>query len=275
MEVPMKDKFLIGELANLFNVSTDTLRHYDRINLLKPEHNIDNKYRYYSIRNFFKLSRILFFKNLDISLSEIKKYMSNKNTPNLVTLLKRKEEELDAKINTLINLKKKITSKLELLENIEQEMNVIKVRRIPERRGVFLDICDTKDDSEIKQSFKRNEQFLKLSSWLIEGQIYTSLSLDSMNQQLFNNFRYFIEIVSIEYAQHEQLRIIPETDYACVVFSGSYSAIEQHYRTLIQWIHDNHYVVIGDSIEKNIVDYDFADSENEYVSEIQIPIKKY
>jgi effector-binding domain-containing protein len=31
---------------------------------------------------------------------------------------------------------------------------------------------------------------------------------------------------------------------------------------------------LGDSIEKNIVDYDFSDSENEYVSEIQIPIRK-
>ena len=270
----MKDKFLIGELAKLFNISTDTLRHYDKIDLLKPEYDSENKYRYYSVRNFFKLSRVLFFKNLDISLNDIKKYMSNKNTTNLLNLLNRKEEEIDIKINKLINLKKKINNKLELLENIKEEMNVVKVKRLPERRGVFLDINNSKDDFEIKESFKKNEQYLKLSSWLIEGQIYTSLSMENIMNKNFNKFRYFIEIVSIEDSMHKQLKVISENDYACIVFLGPYSDIEKHYRFLVKWIDENGYEILGDSIEKNIVDYDFSDCEKEYVSEIQIPIKK-
>ncbi|MBU3145793.1 GyrI-like domain-containing protein [Clostridium sp. CF012] len=270
----MEDKFLIGELSKLFNISTDTLRHYDKIDLLKPEYDTKNKYRYYSIRNFFKLSRILFLKNLDISLNDIKKYMINKNTSNLVTLLKGKEEEIDTKINKLINLKKKINDKLEILESIKEEMNVVKIKRLTERRGVFLDTNNSKDDSEIKESFKNSEQYLKLSSWLIEGQLYASLSIENIIKKNFNRVRYFIEIVSIENSLHKQLKIIPENDYACIVFSGPYRDIEKHYRFLIGWIEKNGYQILGDSIEKNIVDYDFADSEEEYVSEIQIPIKK-
>lgn len=270
----MKDKFLIGELARLFNISTDTLRHYDRIGLLKPEQDDGNKYRYYSIRNFFSLSRILFFKSLDISLTDIKSYMSRKNASNLKMLLRRKESELDSKIHSLINLKNKITNKLELLEDIEAQMDVIVVKRIPRRKGVFLDIGNNKDESAMKQSFKRHEQVLHLSSWLIEGQIYTSLALESMRAERFNQFRYFIEIVSVDDKEYDQLCDIPESDYACVVFSGPYQGIEQHYRTLIEWIGNNGYEVAGDSIEKNIVDYDFADDEKEYISEIQIPIMK-
>ena len=270
----MKDKFLIGELSKLFNISTDTLRHYDKIDLLKPDYDTENKYRYYSIRNFFKLSRILFFKNLDISLNDIKKYMGNKNATNLLTLLKRKEEEIDIKINKLINLKKKINNKLELLESIKEEMNVVKIKKLPERIGVFLDINNSKDDCEIKQSFKKSEQYLKLSSWLIEGQVYTSLSIENIVEKNFNRFRYFIEIVSIENSLQKQLKVIPENDYACIIFSGPYRDIEKHYRFLIQWIDENGYEILGGSIEKNIVDYDFADCEKEYVSEIQIPIKK-
>ena len=271
----MKDKFLIGELSKLFNISTDTLRHYDKIDLLKPEYHNENKYRYYSVRNFFKLSRILFFKNIDISLNDIKKYMSNKNATNLLNLLKSKGEEIDTKINKLINLKMKINNKLEILESVKQEMNVVRVKRIPERIGIFLDINNSKDDSEIKQSFKKSEQYLKLSSWLIEGQVYTSLSIDNIIKKNFNRFRYFIEIVSVENSLYKQLKVIPENEYACVVFLGPYRDIEKHYRFLIQWIDEKGYRIIGDSIEKNIVDYDFADSENEYVSEIQIPIKRF
>lgn len=270
----MKDKFLIGELSKIFNISTDTLRYYDRIDLMKPEYDENNDYRYYSIRDFFKLSRILFFKNLDISLREIKNYMGNKNTNNLLRLLKKKEEEIDIKINRLVNLKRTIQTKLELLENIEGKLNHINIKQIPQRIGAFIDVNDVESDYEIKQTFKMNEKYLKISSWLIEGQIYTSLSKENMDQGILNKFRYFVEIVPIDPALYEQLKIFPENAYVCMAFLGPYRDMGKHYQLLIQWIEDNGYQIAGDSIEKNIVDYDFSDSENEYISEIQIPIVK-
>ncbi|MCB2311389.1 MerR family transcriptional regulator [Clostridium tagluense] len=270
----MKDTFLIGELAKLFNISTDTLRHYDKIDLLKPNCDVENKYRFYSVRNFFKLSRILFFKNLDISLNDIKKYMNNKNTNNLMTLLKNKEEEIDVKINKLVNLKNKINTKLELLGNIKHELNIVKIKRLPQRIGVVLDIKDSKNEYELKECVKKNEKYLKLSSWLIEGQIYTSLSRENMTSGNFNKFKYFIEILSTENIIELDLITIPENEFAYVVFLGPYKDIENHYTVLIEWIEENGYEILGDSIEKNIVDYDFSDSENEYISEIQIPIRK-
>ena len=269
----MKDTFLIGELAKLYNISTDTLRHYDKIGLLKPNCNA-NKYRSYSVRNFFKLSRILFFKNLDISLQDIKKYMDNKNTSKLLALLKNKEEELDIKINKLTNLKKKINTKLDILERIEQEVNVVKIKHISQRIGVLLDIDDSRNNYEVTASVKKNETYLNLSSLLIEGQVYTSLSKENMVKGSFNKFKYFIEIVSTEDLIAGKLKVVPENEYACVVFSGPYKDIANHYKPLIKWINVNGYKIMGDSIEKNIVDYDFSDSENEYLTEIQIPVEK-
>ena len=270
----MRNKFLIGELAKLFNISTDALRHYDKIDLLKPHCDDRNDYRYYSIRDFFKLSRILFLKNLDISLEEIKRYMSNKNAENLVNLLKKKEEEVDIKMHRLINLKKKIQTKIELLESIKDELDQVKIKRIPERIGVFLDMNEVEDDAGIKQAFKKSEEYLKISSWLIEGQVYTSLSKLNMEQSIYNKFRYFIEVVSTEEVLCKQIQLIPEHEYACITFLGPYRDMEKHYKILIQWIEENGYQITGDSIEKNIIDYDFSDSENEYVSEIQIPIAR-
>ncbi|WP_325275620.1 MerR family transcriptional regulator [Romboutsia sp.] len=270
----MKDKFIIGDMAKLFHVSTDTLRHYDRIDLLKPEHNMQSKYRYYSIRSFFKLSRILFLKNLDISLEEIKTYMNNKNRSNLLSLLRKKEEEIDAKIITLMNLKKKINAKLGLLESINGELDQVKVKRISERIGVFLDMNYIENDFEIIENFKKNKKYLKNSSWLIEGQVYTSLSKENMESGILNKFRYFIEVITLDSQPCKQVKIIPENDYACIAFLGPYRDMGKHYKLLIQWIEDNGYQIVGDSIEKNIVDYDFSDLEHEYISEIQIPIKK-
>lgn len=271
----MKGAFLIGELAKLFNITTDTLRHYDKIGLLKPNYDTNSKYRFYSVRNFFKLSRILFFKNLDISLQDIKKYMNNKNTSNLLTLLKNKEEEIDLKISKLTNLKIKINTKLALFNSINEDLNIIKIKHLPQRIGILLDISDSNYEYELKKSVKKNGKYLNLSSLLIEGQIYTYLSRDNMKDGSFNKFKYFIEIVSTENEVQGIFKIIPEDEYACVLFSGPYKDIENHYKLLIQWINDNGYEISGDSIEKNIVDYDFSDSENEYVSEIQIPVRKF
>jgi DNA-binding transcriptional MerR regulator len=268
----MKDKFLIGELAKLFDISTDTLRHYDRIDLLKPDNNLSNDYRYYSLGNFFKLSRILFLKSLDISLGDIKKYMSNKNRSNLLDMLKRKEEEIDIKLIRLSNLKKKIQTKVELLESIHGELDQVRIKRIPERIGVFPDMKDVENDFEVIQALKKNERYLKSSSWLIEGQVYTSLSKENMEKRILNKFRYFIEVVTFDPIPHTHIEVIPESEYACIAFLGPYRDMGKHYELLIRWIDENGYKIAGDSIEKNIVDYGFSDSENEYISEIQIPI---
>ncbi len=268
----MSEKFLIGELSKIFNISADTLRYYDKIGLLKPEYDQTNNYRYYSIQNFFALSRILFLKNLDISIKDIKEYFNNQDKERLLMLLKNEEAEMDIKINRLMNLKGKIASKIDLFEGANRYINEIRIELLPERQGVFIEVENIEDDFEIKNSFIKHEAHLKMSSWLIEGQVYTSISKKNILDCSFHKFNYFIEILSSTENESTQIKVLKENIYACIVFSGSYDNIEHYYRMLIKWIEKNGYEIAGDSIEKNIVDYGFVSSEEEYISEIQIPI---
>lgn len=270
----MKEKFLIGELARLFDISTDTLRHYDRLDLLKPDYENDSQYRFYSIRSLFKLSRILFFKNLDIGLSEIRGYMRHKNRDLLLELLNKKSLELDEKIQRLTNLKHKIQAKVSLIENVDEMLSKVHLKDFPERSGVFLNLQDFGSDIELKHAFQKVERYLKTSSWLVEGQIYTSLTQEDLMGGRYTLYRYFIEVVSLQIESCPLLTVIPQGTYACMTFIGPYSQMPQHYKSLVAWIDENNYVISGASIEKNIVDYDFANSEAEYISEIQIPIIK-
>ncbi|MBN2260643.1 MAG: MerR family transcriptional regulator [Clostridiales bacterium] len=268
----MKDKFLIGELAKLFNISTDTLRHYDKLNLFKPEQDSKNSYRYYDITSMFKLSRILFLKNLDISLSEINDYMKNKNADRLFNMLKKKNEEIDLKIHQLNNLKYKINSKLDLFEYAKTKLGKITVTTLEPRKGIFIKTYGLKDSAEIKKIFMRSDNFLKMSSWLVEGEIYTSISKIDMINGIFNQFRYFIEIKSTDKETEQQLVLQPGSTYACLAVIGPYEDLVKHYRTLVDWIEHNNYEISGDSIENNIVDNDYSDSSDEFITEIQIPI---
>lgn len=269
----MKDKFLIGELASLFNITTDTLRHYDKINLLKPEQDQDNHYRYYDVACLFKLSRILFLKNLGISLTEIEKYMQQKNSDRLQTMLKKKNDDLDLKIQHLLNLKQKINAKLAIFEHSKTNLNRIIIQPIPARYGVFIKTYGIDDSEKVKEVFKRSEHFLKKSNWLVEGQIHTSLPKEDLEKGIFNQFRYFIEINPLDEIS-ENMVCIPKQDYACMTVIGPYSDLSKHYATLVKWIQAEGYMIAGDSIENNIVDKDYSDSEDEFITDIQIPIKR-
>jgi DNA-binding transcriptional MerR regulator len=65
-------RYTIKQLAVAAGVSRRTLHFYDQIGLLKPEAYGENGYRYYGEAALLRLQQILFFKELDFSLTEIK-----------------------------------------------------------------------------------------------------------------------------------------------------------------------------------------------------------
>jgi DNA-binding transcriptional MerR regulator len=64
--------FTVKQMSDLAGVSARTLHFYDQIDLLKPERQSANGYRVYTEANLLRLQQILFFKELDFSLEEIK-----------------------------------------------------------------------------------------------------------------------------------------------------------------------------------------------------------
>ena len=68
--------FTVKQLSDLAGISPRTLHYYDEIGLLKPAAHGDNGYRYYSEEALPRLQQILFFKELDFSLDEIRAIMA-------------------------------------------------------------------------------------------------------------------------------------------------------------------------------------------------------
>ena len=65
-------KLMIGKVASLYDISVQTLRHYDKIGLFRPEVvSEETGYRYYSITQLKRLEYILFLRQLGLPLSEI------------------------------------------------------------------------------------------------------------------------------------------------------------------------------------------------------------
>ncbi len=67
----------IHELANLSGISVRTLHYYDKINLLKPYCIEENGYRIYNEDSLRRLQQIMFYKEMDLQLKEIKNILNH------------------------------------------------------------------------------------------------------------------------------------------------------------------------------------------------------
>ena len=76
----------ISELAKLKNITSETLRHYDRIDLLKPDYVTKSGRRMYSIRQYEKLGTILELRAIGMSLHEIQEYFNNRNLKKSISM---------------------------------------------------------------------------------------------------------------------------------------------------------------------------------------------
>ena len=76
----MKKLYKIGEISKLYNISSDILRHYEKIGLIIPDARDENGYRYYSQKQIWKLNNIRNLRNLGVGLKEITDFMEDRKS---------------------------------------------------------------------------------------------------------------------------------------------------------------------------------------------------
>lgn len=98
--------YTVHEVAELSGVTIKTLYHYHKIGLLMPESIAENGYRYYGDKELNRLQQILFYRELEFSLENIKNALDNE--PDRLNclrkqylLLKAKEQRLTHILRTL------------------------------------------------------------------------------------------------------------------------------------------------------------------------------
>ena len=96
----------VKEVSMITGVSIRTLRYYDEIGLLKPTELAENGYRLYDNKALEKLQEILFFRELEIPLIDIKKIMDTPNYDKKQILITQKNllEQKRNRLNGIIEL---------------------------------------------------------------------------------------------------------------------------------------------------------------------------
>ena len=100
----------VKEISDLTGISVRTLHYYDEIGLLKPTDKSEAGYRLYDDKALETLQQILFFREFDISLKEIKAVMENPALEkNQILLMQRemlvaKKERIERLIASIDNI---------------------------------------------------------------------------------------------------------------------------------------------------------------------------
>lgn len=275
----MKNRILIGTLASYYGVSKQTLIHYDRIGLLKPSAIADNGYRYYTFEDIDKLDVIVSLKDTGLSLEAIQTYLEKPSIKDSIVLLKEQTTILDERIKHLERTKTKITNKVDELTLLDafKWYDGIKVSE-KEERYVLKEEIDMSSGNEFEVAFAiKNLNTLIISdptyahySHSIEGVTIDKEALIHHNYVKLNSTFIFID----ELSGHEKEDIINSGTYISILHHGVYEDTYKSYAPIMAYIEEHQYEIIGDSIEIPLITAWAAKSEEEYVTEIQIPARK-
>lgn len=151
-------EYTVSQLAAISGVSPRTLRYYDEIDLLKPERVSEGGYRLYGQAQVDRLQQILFYRELEMSLEEIRNVLASSEFDREQALeshllaLQQKKERLEALI---VNVNRTIRSlKGEIVMKDEEKFEGFKRRMLREQEETY--------GKELRETF--GEEIMKASN---------------------------------------------------------------------------------------------------------------
>jgi DNA-binding transcriptional MerR regulator len=107
-------EYTVQKLGKLAGISTRTLRYYDEIGILKPARINSSGYRIYGQEEVDRLQQILFYRELGVSLTDIKNIINESSFDGFNALIEHRQKLLEKRnqIDLLIaNVEKTIATK--------------------------------------------------------------------------------------------------------------------------------------------------------------------
>ncbi|UNC93229.1 helix-turn-helix domain-containing protein [Candidatus Contubernalis alkaliaceticus] len=232
-------KFLtIGEVATLLNLTTSQIRFYEKKGLLMPRMIDENGYRLYSYKELDTLEIIVTFRKLNLSISEIKEIIQQKNDYNFLELLDKAAEQIEEKMTqlrkTLITVNKLRKSYKDFITDTE------KIIHYPNRTLYIID-----NDITIDKTEKEVHDFIQKYDldYTDHTHLLFTIFTDSLNISCLYNCKENKQLSGISTYELE------EGYYFCLnIDIGDYSEMKKAYKLLLQKCRNAGYEPIGEYI---------------------------
>lgn len=267
----------ITELAKLRQVTSETLRYYDRIGLITPDYvDPQTRYRYYSIRQYEKLGTIKELRQLGMSIHDITDYFSGRNLRKSHQLLLHQLELLEEEIRKQQLLSEILRRKLHFLSEITPPPPVDKVlcRAFPQRYMITFGE-PAGGSREHAFAFTRLERYLDEVAPILASDrigVYADWHLLEPSDDYIPAVpMIFVERDAIE---SEHKRTIPPGDYLCMNYRrGELERYHPSFARLHTYMAEHGWVLNGMIFQFYKIDVTLTSDPDETLMEIQVPVR--
>lgn len=267
--------FQIGDIAKLFHISVSSLRHYEKIGLVKPERiDPETGYRYYSVRQFNALNTIRYLRVLDMPLEEIAGFLRNRDVDRIEEKLLRQKEAVIRKQQELRLIERKIDNRLRQFHDARHsELETIRIQAFPPRRLVIQ-----QNTLNIKSFFDMESPLCPLEEAQSEpvifiGKVGLGISAEHLETKQFTLYDYVFLILDEEDTYAGPVDELPAENCAVIRFCGYHDESPSYYSRLLDFIRQEKLEISGFSREITMIDYGVTDDRSKFVTEIRIPVK--
>lgn len=268
----MKKGYLIGEVSRITGISRDTLRFYDKINLLKPSFvDPDNNYRYYTYDQFWSLDIITCCRNLDIPIEKVRLILKSKDNRRVLDFLQEQREEALRKSAYFQRIAQDIDWYEQQQNQLQQTRSgdSITIRHIPERKVLYGSNADDTLAYHLKlqellqqvtdqvHSIRRNYGFI-----LDETQLHNNAFIKKGEYIQFDK-----DVMDTSALDPRYLTTLPEGEYACFLTEVINQSAD--FSPLLCWLRERNITpeyVTADEIGLQLFDY----LGHGYLCEIQV-----
>ncbi|MCF2596881.1 MerR family transcriptional regulator [Pseudoflavonifractor phocaeensis] len=263
--------YKIGMFAAMNHVTVKTLRFYEEQGLLMPAliHS-ENGYRYYTLSQMAVIHQITALKMAGFTLEEIVRI--NSGADEEAVLLKKKSELL-AKISDL-------TRQIAIVDGYLSKKKTclsapVLIKTIPETNVAFM-------RTRLESYDGLFDRMPEMGALMEKAGCVCALPEYCFTNYLEPGYKdgdILVEICeSVMEAKQEigdlRFKTLPEIQAACVFHKGSYRTFSESYETVLRYIEENGYEIAGEIRESYIDGVWNKDDESEWLSEIQVPVRR-
>lgn len=269
----MKRKYYkTGELSKIYNLGRDSLKYYEKLGLLNPGRDT-NSYRMYTIKDICNLNLIKELRILDFSMQKIKEYLENRNVDTTREMLLEEVRFIDEKLEELSSHKESLHKRLSSINNTVEHTNFnrIELLYMPKRKVLTVNSNVTFDENVDYLIQRLNEKFDDKFYVLGNSNFGAVFDTKSVTKGVFNNYKYIFCLLDDDAKNYDF--IIDEGYYVTYTYKGNYKQIRKILPMLFKFIEFNNYTILGDPLEIYKIDIYETSIEDEYVTQVQIPVK--
>ncbi|MEG2455071.1 MAG: MerR family transcriptional regulator [Oscillospiraceae bacterium] len=278
MDEIKKDLLSITELAKLRRVTSETLRYYDRIGLIRPVYtDPDTHYRYYSIRQYEKLGTIKELRQLGMSIEDILGYFSDRNLEKSMSILHHHQALLEEELEKATLLNEIMKRKLNFLDAFAS----LPVKDTPfectfPARHIITFGEPAGGPREHAYAFTRLERYLdEISPILASDRV--GVYCDESILEASDGYTPAVPMIFLDNSslKSDYKHQIPAGRYVCIYYqNGSLERYHPCFELLKTYMAENHYQVAGKIFQLYKIDVTLTSIPEETLMELQVPIQK-